>query len=506
MIIVKFVSRIKIDIFLLLILILGYFILRLPNLTLQPIFADEAIYIRWAQVMRSEPTLRFLPQASEGKQPLFMWIMISLFKFISDPLLAGRFLSTLTGFGTLIGIVFLTFYLFKSKKIAFLSGLIYVISPMAIFFDRMALVDSMLSMLGLWTLILSILFGKKLRIDLAMITGFSLGGALLTKSPAIFFEIMMPLVVLISSHWPKKGRLIHFAKIALLLIISLIIANAMYNILRLGPSFSEIAIQNKKYVFEISHLWTNPKDPFIYHLRDMFDWFWLLGPNLLIPFTLLGVIIGLKNNPKNVLPLLVWALIPLFAINMLAKVFTVRYILYTTPAIFILASLPFLYLKEIYKQMAFLLLIAFVIFALKIDFLLLTNPEKVALPKSERTGYFEEWTAGYGLREIAQFLEKESAREFIVVGTEGTFGTLPEGLQIYFDKNRQVAIIGGSSFISDQVRNSARLHPTYFVANKNRLAGYPASSELLKIYQKAKPVGGQPQDAILLFQIFPNNK
>ena len=68
-----------------------YFILRLPNLTFQPIFADEAIYIRWAQVMRAEPTLRFLP-LFDGKTPLFMWAMIPFLKIFHDPLFAGRFL------------------------------------------------------------------------------------------------------------------------------------------------------------------------------------------------------------------------------------------------------------------------------------------------------------------------------------------------------------------------------------------------------------------------------
>src|SRR3989344_5804660 len=61
---------------LILILALG---LRLYNLTYLPIFADEAIYIRWAQIMQAESTLRFLP-LSDGKQPLFMWGMIPFLK------------------------------------------------------------------------------------------------------------------------------------------------------------------------------------------------------------------------------------------------------------------------------------------------------------------------------------------------------------------------------------------------------------------------------------------
>ena len=43
---VNFVIRYRLEILILAVLAIGYFILRLPNLTLQPIFADEAIYIR----------------------------------------------------------------------------------------------------------------------------------------------------------------------------------------------------------------------------------------------------------------------------------------------------------------------------------------------------------------------------------------------------------------------------------------------------------------------------
>src|SRR4030042_2725996 len=78
-------------------------LLRIINLGSLPIFADEAIYIRWAQVMSAESTLRFLP-LSDGKQPLFMWSVIPFLKIISDPLIAGRLLSAILGLGTIIAI------------------------------------------------------------------------------------------------------------------------------------------------------------------------------------------------------------------------------------------------------------------------------------------------------------------------------------------------------------------------------------------------------------------
>lgn len=110
------------------VLALVLFFLRLYHLTILPVFADEAIYIRWAQVMKAEETLRFLP-LSDGKEPLFMWIMIPFFKFVNDPLFAGRLVSVLSGFGTMIGVSCLSWLLFKSKKVALASALIYAVSP-----------------------------------------------------------------------------------------------------------------------------------------------------------------------------------------------------------------------------------------------------------------------------------------------------------------------------------------------------------------------------------------
>ena len=136
-----------------------YAVFRLVNLTSIPVFVDEAIYIRWSQVMKAEATLRFLP-LSDGKQPLAMWLTIPLLKYVSDPLIAGRLVSIFAGVGSMVGLAFLTFLLFDSLLLASLSSLIYVILPFTMFFDRMALVDSLLAMFGIWTLALSILFAK----------------------------------------------------------------------------------------------------------------------------------------------------------------------------------------------------------------------------------------------------------------------------------------------------------------------------------------------------------
>jgi len=65
--------------------------------------------------MRAVQSLRFLP-LSDGKQPLFMWLIIPFLKFLKDPLIAGRMVSVLAGFGSMIGVGLLSYLLFKKKK------------------------------------------------------------------------------------------------------------------------------------------------------------------------------------------------------------------------------------------------------------------------------------------------------------------------------------------------------------------------------------------------------
>ncbi len=166
----KFWEKWKREVFIAFGIIILAVVLRLVNLHSLPVFTDEAIYVRWAQVMKENAVFRFLP-LTDGKQPLYMWIIIPFLKIFSNPLIAGRFVSAMSGALTLVGVFVLTYLILNSVKISLLSGLIYAISPFIVFFDRMALAGATLSMFGIWTLILTIITARKLRLDTAMLAG-----------------------------------------------------------------------------------------------------------------------------------------------------------------------------------------------------------------------------------------------------------------------------------------------------------------------------------------------
>lgn len=498
----KFPIKFKFELVLLSILIGGYFIFRLPNLTSQPIFADEAIYIRWAQVMRAEPTLRFLP-LSDGKTPLFMWAMIPLFKIFNDSLLAGRSLSVMSGFLTLIGVYFLSKKVFNTKT-ALWASLFYIITPYTVFFDRMALVDSMLAAFTVWVVFFAIWLMEKQRLDLAMILGYLLGGAVLTKTPGMVNLLILPISFI--GFVSKKYNRSHLIKLILYWGVAIGIAFLMYNLLRLGPNFHLLSSRNADYIFSPVELALRPLDPFIPHLYDISDWFPKLFTWPILVLVGAGISYAMIRFNRLGLVILLWALIPILLSMAFLKTFTARYLLSSIPLFIILAGFGLQKIIDSIKC-SYLLkyLTALVItlpMALVFNYQLLMSPPPVTLPQEERKGYFEEWTAGYGFFEIAQFLKEKRKEGKVVVGTEGFFGTLPDGLQIYLDKD-DIAIIGSHATISAQIRNAALDNLTFFVGNKNRLMGSFDNAVLLKEYPKVKPLDGSKQDATVLYTVLP---
>ncbi len=478
----------------------------------QPIFGDEAIYIHWSQMMRSEPSLRFVP-LSDGKQPLFMWITIPFLKIFNDPLFAGRILSAICGLISTGGIMILSLLLFESVKASLVSGLIYAISPFTVFFDSMALSDSMLSMFGVLFILFTIITIKKVRLDTAILAGFCLGGALLTKSPALIFVLFLPLTLFIY-NWPKKfkDKFYDLSVFVFLFTFTISIAYGFYNILRLGPNFHMISIRNKDYVYPLNHLVESFFDPLLPFLSRIWEYFWIMGPSFIVLLFLAGLYWGFKKFRRETLVLVALGFIPIFVVAEFSKILTARYIYFSIPYLFILTSLffyPFdpinkfvftkkgrglnlfnpsgylglnlsgrfgnLFGKKIYF-LSFLTFFIFIFHSLYIDYLLITEPQSANLPRSERSGYFEEWTSGYGIKEISMYLRnlyENKPNEKIVVGTEGYFGTLPDGLQIYLNDLPEITVVGVGQPIREipkpLIESKVSGNKTYLVVNSSRL-------------------------------------
>ncbi len=478
-------------------------VLRFANLGSFPIFADESIYIRWSQVMRVEPSLRFLP-LSDGKQPLYMWATIPFLKLISDPLVAARTFSALSGIGTLLGIALMAQMLFKNSRLTLLASVLWAVIPFAVFFNRLALADSLLAMFMVWGFDLMYISFSKLRLDFAMLAGFAFGFAWLTKSPALFALILLPSLLIFLPKLTWKNFLVS----CLLFLATFTISFGMYNILRLGPEFHMIALRNADYVFSFSDILKHPSDPLIPHLKDSIEFYFYLVTPVGLLFLFWGMLGGRFSHWKSRCVTSLWLLCPIIAQSLIAKAFTARYIFFTVPFAVVLISHGLEHLGQRTQKhlLVFVGVLLLILPSIWIDYLLISKPASVALPRIEREGYLEGWTSGYGLKEVADSLRNFAKSGPVLIGSEGFFGTPFNALQLYLNDVPNVRVIGiGTSIssIDQKLITAQKDNQVFVVVNSTRFFIPDPQSlglKLLGSYPKATSPIGQ-REYLLFFQL-----
>ncbi|MEK7450755.1 MAG: glycosyltransferase family 39 protein [Patescibacteria group bacterium] len=460
-----FIKRNKFTILIFIILTVLFFASRLYNILSLPIFTDEAIYIRWAQIAKQDASWRFI-SLTDGKQPMFIWLMMISLRFIQDPLLAGRAVSVGAGFMTLIGMYFLGREIFKSNKIGLISSALYVIFPMALVYDRIALYDSLVGTFAIWALYLIVLLARKVRMDIALILGMIIGGGVLTKTSGFFSIYLLP-VSLILFNWREKETRSRLVKWIGLSIVAVVITYGFYSILRLSPFFHIITEKNAIFVYPLKDWLQHPLEFFILNCRAFWDW-----TNLYLTWPLL-ILVALsffvaKNFTKEKIALFLWFIVPVVALGLFGRTLYPRFIFFMIlPLLPLIAfSLVNIYakLRTSYLFVVFIFLVF--ILAFKNDYLILTDFAKSNIPDSDIEQYLTRWPAGGGIKKSIEFFEKEAKKGKIYIATEGTFGLLPYAYEIYLINNPNIRIEGYwpmEDTIPAKVIKESKEIPTYFV-------------------------------------------
>lgn len=450
------------------VLLFLFFASRLVNLTIIPIFVDEAIYLRWAQVAKNDAVWRFI-SLTDGKQPLFIWLAMVLMKVIRDPLVAGRLVSVGAGLASLIGIWFLTKELF-GKKAASWASFLYLISPIYLLYDRMALVDSLLASFGIWSLYLGILLVRYLRLDIALILGMVFGGGFLTKSPSIFYLCLLPLTLLFFD-FRKRGK-IGLLKWTALFLIAYFHSQIYFNIMRLSPWLHMIKIKDATFVRSFSEVRKEPFLFFLGNLKALREWAigYLTFP--LAFLTCVSFFLGIIKKFRSYIILAAYFLVPLFSMALFAKVIYARYLAYCLFPLLILiaAILPKIFSSSRSKVLLALLFLLIFSYPLYFDYLLLTNPRQAPIPDNDKGQYIDDWPSGYGVKEIVSYLKNEAQDKEITIATEGTFGLMPYSLELYlvYDKNVEILGFWPVKEIPPLILIKAKEKPTYFVFNETQ--------------------------------------
>lgn len=461
----NFFKKHKLEFFVLGLLVVLYLFSRFYSILALPIFTDEAIYIRWAQIAKQDANWRFI-SLTDGKQPMFIWLMMISLRFIQDPLLAGRVVSVGAGLLTLIGMYFLGREAFKSSKIGLISSASYVVFPMSLVYDRMALYDSLVGAFAVWGLHLIILLVRTIRLDVALILGMVIGGGVLTKTNAFFNIYLLPVSLLIFNFAGKdiKGRLIKWVGLTML---ATILAYGFYSILRLSPFFHIITEKNAIFVYPLKDWLDHPFNFFIGNWKAFWDWTnrYLTWPFLAL--ALLSFFVG-KSFLREKIVLFLWFIIPVVALGLFGRTLYPRFIFFMLLFLLPLIAFSLVNIRTKIKKTSLFIIFCFLAFLLpfKTDFLILTDFSSAYIPVSDISQYNSDWPAGGGVKESVEFFKKEAERGKIYIATQGTFGLMPYAFEIYLVQNPNITIEGFwpiSDEIPQKIVEKSKQIPTYFV-------------------------------------------
>lgn len=456
----------------LVIFLLIFLLSRLVNLTLLPVFNDEAIYVNWGQIMTTKGGMLFY-SLFDGKQPLLIWIFGLVNKIIPDPFFSGRLVSVFASLLTFCGL-YLLGKKFFSYPLSLLPAFIYLTAPLFTFFDRQALMEGVLITINVWSLYFITRYLTKKNLKTIIFLGIILGVGLFVKSTAVVFLILSFAVFLFLGFQQKKSfKLNPFVALLILILIVFVILLPLI----VQPNFKVIFTRGERFNLTLTEIlklpasvWTNN----IFSLTTIS--FWHLTPPLFL-LTIYGLWVAFK---KRLNLLLFWFLGGIFITILTARGLSPRYVVALLPLISIFASFS---IFNFFKKSYFLgsLTLILLIIPLFITSLLLFNPlsyfnlmNRLTSHYSQKSDYVTGDTSGYGLSEVYKYLEEKAENSPVIVGVRLDAGN-PENaiLAYYFNSPKIKAVyfdrqMFSSDFDFSQIKSPV---PIYFVSRSQHQGG-----------------------------------
>ena len=373
--------------------------LRLFHIRERPIFNDEAIFLRWAQLIHDAPWRLFEITLEDPKPPLHPALLAMFIRVAPDPVLTGRVISALIGVLTVFAFAAVAYELEKRSNAAVIAAILAAASPFFAFHQRLATADALFVLESLLTVWLT-LRGS------ALLAGTVLGAALETRS---IFSLSLAATLV-----PKqRKRFVLTALTAICLWLPYLLASRG----RYGPSvWGEL----RRRVFYQSQF--HAAAPSL----DAFGWLW----SYLTPPVLLAAVLALvlKRN---------WFLVLWTAAMLLPVIFgSVTYSRYAlnaaVPLVLAAASLivsmprPFLTCAVVAAFPLFLMIRG------------AADWRQEHLVESDRYQYNEGWPAGFATEGAIAWLERRAAAGPIVIVTSDEWGLPADAVWLHFDRDPRV--------------------------------------------------------------------
>ena len=467
------------------IIILIYFLSRIINILSLPIFNDEAIWIDWGNKLKLGLVPLFY-SLYDGKPP-FHFVLISIFMIVvKNPLLAGRLVSVIAGLFSLYAIKNISKHFFDEKYV-YISCLIYVISPLFLFYDRQALQESILTAEIIWIIYFSIKYFDSLKLKYALYLSLTLALSFYTKASALIIFIPIILLFLFKLMKEKDKRNIIFSGISLVILVFLFAISPLV----LQEQSKLIFTRNDRYSITLQDLNSGIFNIWLYNFYKIVRIiFWYFNAFLL--FMAAAFFLLFRKHELKKYYIFLFFSVPMIVLIFISRGILERYLVpFTTPLIFFSAIGIEYLLKSSKKVILLLLLIPITISLYQIFFIdnYLRSANLYAKGLDLGT-YTSGFTSGYGVGEAILFIQSlEKDNKKIILGVRVDAGNPESAIMAYFlkDKNaRVVPIYFDSRFTKLPLENNfiGNYYPFYFISRDDNLAGMNSYlSEEKRFYQ-----------------------
>ncbi len=406
-----------------------YFATRISSLGTLPIFLDEAVHLQWAERLWEEG--RILRPVGSGR--LLAVATYGLALPFEDRLWAARLIAVMAGALTLIFTMLVSRRLFGTRA-GLIAGVLYVLSPFALVYDRLALSDGFLA-----AAVAGVMFAARVLIDdprrfgpwIGLVAASTL--AIVAKVSALMFLPAVPM----AAFFLAKDRGKSFVASALAMAAALVCASPM--LWFFAANSGEIASQ---------HL-ADPDLPgstLMATLRDIAGW---LQSYFAIPVLMAGAASFAWLRDGRALWLGGSFVLPLVLFGLLSEPWSARYILPTLPPLLILIAggIEVVCARPNTGRAnvaALGLALAISLQGLLFDIQLFKEPSSAPFPADDRHQLVTGWPAGYGVREAARRLEQESEAgpAVVFVDTGGT-RTLSTSLAVLLARHPRLTLVEG---------------------------------------------------------------
>lgn len=465
----------------LLIILITFFLLRFINLRLLPVFNDEAIYLDWGWRETTTPGFLFY-SLYDAKQPFLMWIFAIFESIFSDPLFAGRFVSIFCGLASLGGLYLLAKSLWN-KQTAYIASLLYAISPLFLFYDRQALMESAVTAIGIWACYFLIKLSTKPSIRYSILLGVTLGIGYFTKSSVLIFILASLFLFTYLYLLEKEKKKFILAAITtyittILIVLPLLMQPIFWNTL---PSNARFSLTLQDYLqFPIQIWWNN----IVVFVSTCFFF--------LTPFIFLFSLIGLwkvGNNPQKPIRIAVlWLLLTIGIQLLVTRNSSVRYVISFLPLLLLFTSY---FLTSLPLKFKIPTLLGILLIPLFMSLWQIFSPAAYILTLHEITPlapieYVMGQTSGYGISKLKEFIASHATSPLTGIGIAENAGNPESAMEMYYQNNPHIMTLYlDKKLLGDVVDKFDCLdtgNPLYFVSREEQQAG------LNKFFVKIKTI------------------